>query len=160
MVLNYILVGCPSLLPKNLQSLNTRPALFKRWIVLSSGKITIHRISIRETSCAIQWTVIYPLALSIACSEGVFIGSANVFARESAMLKLPKRGLSPIFLWHKIKDGGYIVTMRTWWQAFAHPKYACTAGYVIYLLNNLGQASIIQKLDNAIHRINRYPANK
>ena len=121
MVLNFILDGCPSLLPKNLQSLNTRPALFKRWIVLSSGKITIHRISIRETSCAIQWTVIYPLALSIACSAGVLIGCANVFARESAMLKLPKRGLSPIFLCHKIKDGGYIETMRTW-TSFRPPK--------------------------------------
>ena len=28
------------------------------------------------------------------------------------------------------------------------------------LSNNLGQASIIQKLDNTIHRINHYPANK
>ena len=28
----------------------------------------------------------------LACSAGVFFGCANVFARESAMLKLPKRG--------------------------------------------------------------------
>ena len=28
----------------------------------------------------------------LACSAGVFFGYANVFARESAMLKLPKRG--------------------------------------------------------------------
>ena len=51
----------------------------------------------------------------LAYSTGVFIGRTNVFARESAMLKLPKRGgndasqgllflLCPIFLCHKIKD--------------------------------------------------------
>ena len=28
----------------------------------------------------------------LACSAGVFFGCANVFARESAKLKLPKRG--------------------------------------------------------------------
>ena len=28
----------------------------------------------------------------LACSAGVFFGYANVFARESAMFKLPKRG--------------------------------------------------------------------
>ena len=28
----------------------------------------------------------------LACSAGVFIGHANGFARESAMLKLPKKG--------------------------------------------------------------------
>ena len=54
----------------------------------------------------------------LAYSEGVFTGHTNVFACESAMLKLPidvKKGgngasqrllflLSPIFLCHKIKD--------------------------------------------------------
>ena len=55
-----------------------------------------------------------PTADLLACSTGVFFGRANVFARESAMLKLQKRRgngslflLSPIFLCHKIKDGGY-----------------------------------------------------
>ena len=33
----------------------TRPQLFKRWIELSTGKITIQRISIRETNCTIHW---------------------------------------------------------------------------------------------------------
>ena len=56
----------------------------------------------------------------LAYSEGVFTGHTNVFACESAMLKLPidvKKGgngasqrllflLSPIFLCHKIKDFG------------------------------------------------------
>ena len=28
----------------------------------------------------------------LACSAAVFFGCANVFARESALLKLPKRG--------------------------------------------------------------------
>ena len=36
-----------------------RPQLFKRWIALSTGYITIQWISIRETNCAIQWIVIY-----------------------------------------------------------------------------------------------------
>ena len=41
----------------------------------------------------------------LACSAGVFsrFGRANGFACESAMLRF----LSPIFLCHKIKDGGY-----------------------------------------------------
>ena len=30
--------------------------------------------------------------LNLTCSAGVFFGCANVSARESAMLKLPKRG--------------------------------------------------------------------
>ena len=72
------------------------------------------------------------LISQVACSTGVFFGRANVFARESAMLK-PKRGgkgasppfllspshlplgllflLFPIFHCHKIKDGA--TTMRT-----------------------------------------------
>ena len=33
----------------------TRPQLFKRWIELSTGKITIQRISIRETNSTIHW---------------------------------------------------------------------------------------------------------
>ena len=45
------------------------------------------------------------LGLILACSAGVFsrFGRANGFACESAMLRF----LSPIFLCHKIKDGGY-----------------------------------------------------
>ena len=39
----------------------------------------------------------------VACSAGVFFGRVNVFARESAWLLFL---LSPIFLCHKIKDGG------------------------------------------------------
>ena len=35
--------------------------LFKRWIALSTGQVTIQRISIRETNCAIQWIEIYPV---------------------------------------------------------------------------------------------------
>lgn len=33
----------------------TTPQLFKRWIELFTGKITIQRISIRETNCTIHW---------------------------------------------------------------------------------------------------------
>ena len=55
-----------------------------------------------------------PTADLLACSAGVFFGRANVFAREKRHVEIPKkRGnallflLSPIFLCHKIKDGGY-----------------------------------------------------
>ena len=71
----------------------------------------------------------FVLYLGLACGAGVFFGSPNVFALESAKLKLPEERrkwgflLSPIFYCHKIKDGGYN-------NSFAHPKYACTAGYV------------------------------
>ena len=41
------------------------PQLFKRWIALSTGKITIQRISIRETNYAIRWIEIYPLDSAI-----------------------------------------------------------------------------------------------
>ena len=39
------------------------PQLFKSWIALSIGEITIQRISVKETNClcAIQWIVIYPV---------------------------------------------------------------------------------------------------
>ena len=43
-----------------------------------------------------HWTkTLYLLHFSratVVCSAGVFFGRANVFARKSAMLKLPKRG--------------------------------------------------------------------
>ena len=69
--------------------------------------------------------------VTLACSAGVSFGRANVFAPESAVLKLPEerrkwgelegagrgRGIggegeektifSPLFHCHKIKDGGY-----------------------------------------------------
>ena len=35
------------------------PQLFKSWIALSPGEITIQRKSVRETNCAIQWIEIY-----------------------------------------------------------------------------------------------------
>lgn len=41
-------------------SLKVRPRLFERWIELSTGQITIHRISIWETSCVNHWIEIYP----------------------------------------------------------------------------------------------------
>ena len=39
------------------------PQLFKSWIALSTGEITIQRISVKKTNyaCAIQWIVIYPV---------------------------------------------------------------------------------------------------
>ena len=37
----------------------TRPRLFKRWIALSTGSITIQRISITQINYAIRWIVIY-----------------------------------------------------------------------------------------------------
>ena len=38
-----------------------RPRLFQRWIALSKREITVQRIRIRETNCAIHWVAIYPM---------------------------------------------------------------------------------------------------
>ena len=46
-------------------SITPWPRLSKRWIPLSIGKISIPRISVRETNCAIQWIVIYPVDSAI-----------------------------------------------------------------------------------------------
>ena len=43
------------------ERLTTRPPLFKRWIALPTGQITIQRISIRETNSAIHWIDFYPV---------------------------------------------------------------------------------------------------
>ena len=43
----------------------TRPRLFKRWIALSTGRITIQRRSITEINYAIPWIVIYPVDSAI-----------------------------------------------------------------------------------------------
>ena len=40
-------------------TLDIRPRLFKRWIALSTAKITIRQISITEINYAIKWMVIY-----------------------------------------------------------------------------------------------------
>ena len=37
------------------------PQLFKSWIALSTGQITIQWINIRESNCAMQWIEIYPV---------------------------------------------------------------------------------------------------
>ena len=39
--------------------------MFKRWIALSTGKITIQRISPRETNCAIKWIDFCPVDSAI-----------------------------------------------------------------------------------------------
>ena len=52
---------CPrSQLFKRCIVLSARPQLVKRWIALSTGQITIRRISITEINYAICWIVIYP----------------------------------------------------------------------------------------------------
>ena len=55
---------------------------------------------------------VYAITLSVARSAGVFFGRANVFAPESAMLKLKREekmggGGESKEVGHKIKDGGY-----------------------------------------------------
>ena len=42
-------------------------------IVISTGKITIQQISVRETSCTIQWIVIQLIALSTFFQEKIVI---------------------------------------------------------------------------------------
>ena len=57
-----VLLTCPDLCcdwPKN--NKHSRPRLFKRWIALSTGKITIQWMSIRKTNCTIHWIEIYLL---------------------------------------------------------------------------------------------------
>ena len=41
------------------------PRLLKRWIALSTEKITIQRISITEINYVIRWIVIYPVDSAI-----------------------------------------------------------------------------------------------
>ena len=38
-----------------------RPQLFEGWITLSTGQITIQRISVPKTNHSIHWIVIYPV---------------------------------------------------------------------------------------------------
>ena len=52
------------LYPVNLR-LRTWPRLFKRWIALFTGLITIQLISIREINCTIHWIEIYPVDSAI-----------------------------------------------------------------------------------------------
>ena len=77
----------------------------------------------------------------LSCNAGVFFRRANVFARESAMLKLQKRGGNGAS--QRVKVPGYYFyshqsfpviksKMVAWLQqyehkqaAFARPKYAC-----------------------------------
>ena len=73
---------------------------FKKVYVL---KASFGKTFLQITECLNKFPSIYNLA-QLAYSAGVFIGRTNVFARESAMLKLSKRG-------------------------FGHPKCACTADY-------------------------------
>ena len=54
----------------------TGPRLFKRWIALSTGSITILRIS-RESNCTIHWIMIYPVdsAIQPLNNRGLFYKS-------------------------------------------------------------------------------------
>ena len=49
-------------------------------------------IYLAQTECIIVYQTDHYFIPLLACSAGVFIGHANGFARESAMLKLPERG--------------------------------------------------------------------
>ena len=46
-------------------SLKVKPRLFKRWIELSTARITLQWISIWETNCAIHWIDFYPVDSAI-----------------------------------------------------------------------------------------------
>ena len=51
---------------------------------------------------------------------------------------------SPLFQCHKIKDGGYIQQYEhEHEQGFAHPKYACTAGYMVTCTLTCGKLTCI-----------------
>lgn len=46
-----------------------RTGLFKRWIALSTGEITVQRINTSKTVWVIQWILIYPLDSAIQPSN-------------------------------------------------------------------------------------------
>ena len=55
---------CPRFWKSNqhlVDALIFRPQLFEGWITLSTGQITIQRISVDKTNNAIRWIVIYPV---------------------------------------------------------------------------------------------------
>ena len=61
----------------------------------------------------------------LACSAGVFIGRANGFNRESAMLKLPKRGgipnlINPIRTWTNFRPPKIRLHCSRLWQYWCH----------------------------------------
>jgi len=57
--------------------------LFKRWIALSTGQITIQRISIGETNCVIHWTEIY-LALVVQTFDSA-IHRIKIYSVDNAI---------------------------------------------------------------------------
>ena len=60
----------------------TRPKLFKSWIALSTGLITIQCISIRETNCAIHWIGIYLVDSAIHLLNNWDQGMKNLMAHQ------------------------------------------------------------------------------
>ena len=56
-------------------------------------KASFGKTFLQIAECLHKFSSIYNLA-QLACSAGVFIGHANVFARENAILKLSKRGFA------------------------------------------------------------------
>ena len=114
--------------------------------MLQTSFVCLVSILIQNIMSVLLCIVIFSLHIiyDLACSAGVFYGRANVFARESAILKLPKRGGNKVsrrereeraekpppplplaFFCPCTYPKGYEHE-----QGFAHPKYACTAGYL------------------------------
>ena len=49
----------------SIKGTQTRSQLFKSWIALSTGQITLQWISVGETNCVIHWIEIYPVNSAI-----------------------------------------------------------------------------------------------
>ena len=81
-------------------SITPWPRLSKRWIPLSIGKITIPRISVRETNCAIQWIVIYPVdsAIHLLINWRLMVISIK-FSLVITKIHLPKMVTKKLMTW-------------------------------------------------------------
>ena len=68
-------------------NMHTRPLLFKGWIMLSNGKITIQWISVSKTNHTINWIVIYQADSLILLSNNP--GQAFHYYQSHFSLLLP-----------------------------------------------------------------------
>ena len=97
---------------------NPKGTLFKECHCLFISSKEAFRSYLMIFKCKDLWCALYRWSCgliskktgSLQCRR-FYRARANGFNRESAMLKLPKRGGNG-FLCHRIKDGGFIVVIR------------------------------------------------
>ena len=67
------------------------PQLFKSWIALSSGYITIQWISIKETNCAVQWLEIISIHWTAQLVSLILTHWIVIYPVDSAIQRLNNR---------------------------------------------------------------------